>query len=542
MTVMEEDLRICLVRPLMDIERRFCFEIISPTKSHVLQADTEDLYKRWITSLQQGISSALHADISKDDSAQGASGVDADQMKWEDSDNEDDDKKKKRSRPSAKQILLIHGNEKCADCGADDPEWASINFGITLCIACSGIHRSLGVHISKVRSIKLDAFEPEILKVMAEIGNDVSNKIYEANVAEVIAKRATPDCPSDIRENWIKAKYLAKAFINVDALKSYKSKATAKTKEGGNPGGASAGNNSKDVWTVRRLRRRAKLNRSHQSDKESRDKDDKDEDTTETKPTTRIVRDDSDSSILEACGLTVTKTVNVINAEDILFGSTLRKHHLANIELDSDQESTDGEDAALEQGDPIEKLSANMLLFRAARVHNVPVMSQAIALGADRDWINDETKSCAIHQSIVSGSVMACEFLLLNGAKINAADGNGNTPLHLAATHGSTGKNSQLTIFYSIFNVFVSAQVCLLLKHRALHQVPNNQGQTALDIAVKNSDADVVTLLRLAALNEEIRENDMTGVDDETYDDVIKEFTHMVYTHPERLHKKSEPK
>ena len=43
-TVMEEDLRICLVRPLMDTERRFCFEIISPTKSHILQADTEELY------------------------------------------------------------------------------------------------------------------------------------------------------------------------------------------------------------------------------------------------------------------------------------------------------------------------------------------------------------------------------------------------------------------------------------------------------------------------------------------------------------------
>jgi len=42
---MEDDLRICMVRPLMDIERRFCFEVISPTKSHILQADTEELYQ-----------------------------------------------------------------------------------------------------------------------------------------------------------------------------------------------------------------------------------------------------------------------------------------------------------------------------------------------------------------------------------------------------------------------------------------------------------------------------------------------------------------
>ena len=67
-------------------------------------------------------------------------------------------------------------------------------------------------------------------------------------------------------------------------------------------------------------------------------------------------------------------------------------------------------------------------------------MSQALALGADRDWHSGS--SAVIHQSILSGSVMACEYLLLNGAKINSADENGNTPLHLAASGGSTGQVS----------------------------------------------------------------------------------------------------
>ena len=62
----------------------------------------------------------------------------------------------------------------------------------------------------------------------------------------------------------------------------------------------------------------------------------------------------------------------------------------------------------------------------------------------------------------------------------------------------------------------------------------NNAGREPLDIAVTNSDADIVTLLRLAALNEEIRENDFTG-DDDTFNDVVQEFSQMVYTHPERL-------
>ena len=87
-----------------------------------------------------------------------------------------------------------------------------------MCINCCGIHRGLGVGVSKVRSIKLDTFEPEILKVMAELGNEIAKKIYEARVAEIIAKRATPNCDKETREKWIKAKYLLKAFINPNAL------------------------------------------------------------------------------------------------------------------------------------------------------------------------------------------------------------------------------------------------------------------------------------------------------------------------------------
>lgn len=60
-------------------------------------------------------------------------------------------------------------------------------------LGCSGVHRSLGVHYSKVRSLTLDDLEPEILKVLTEVGNSVVNEIYEYNVPNSFT-RATAKC------------------------------------------------------------------------------------------------------------------------------------------------------------------------------------------------------------------------------------------------------------------------------------------------------------------------------------------------------------
>ena len=62
-------------------------------------------------------------------------------------------------------VSQIAGNALCADCGAPRPTWCSINLGITLCIECSGIHRSMGVHVSKVRSLTLDKMTAGISQV-----------------------------------------------------------------------------------------------------------------------------------------------------------------------------------------------------------------------------------------------------------------------------------------------------------------------------------------------------------------------------------------
>ena len=70
------------------------------------------------------------------------------------------------------------------DCKAPNPEWASINLGIMVCLECSGLHRQMGTHISKVRSLKLDAkcWVGALLAHMCSIGNTAFNAVWEANL------------------------------------------------------------------------------------------------------------------------------------------------------------------------------------------------------------------------------------------------------------------------------------------------------------------------------------------------------------------------
>ncbi|XP_061588469.1 arf-GAP with GTPase, ANK repeat and PH domain-containing protein 3 isoform X2 [Cololabis saira] len=108
-------------------------------------------------------------------------------------------------------IRNVRGNSFCVDCDAPNPDWASLNLGALMCIECSGIHRNLGTHLSRVRSLDLDDWPVELSMVMTAIGNAMANSVWEGAL-EGYTKPGS-DSTREEKERWIRAKYEQKLFL-----------------------------------------------------------------------------------------------------------------------------------------------------------------------------------------------------------------------------------------------------------------------------------------------------------------------------------------
>ncbi|XP_061524826.1 arf-GAP with coiled-coil, ANK repeat and PH domain-containing protein 1 isoform X2 [Phycodurus eques] len=368
-TVVVEDLRLCTVKPNGENERRFCFEVVSPSKSCLLQADSERQQRAWISAVQSSIASAFqerrdvqHSPRQRCNSASAGGPVAA---------------QENECLKALEEVQAVAGNRECCDCGAPSPDWASINLGITLCIVCSGIHRSLGVHFSKVRSLTLDSWEPELVKLMCELGNGVINGIYEARMDEITLKKPLASSPRGDKEAWIRSKYVEKKFIQ-------KLPETARKPSQNRPG--------------------AKRNRAATQERD-----------TQRPP----LKPKPSRSTLPRSG----------NAEPEATGpSEVQKDNAgSHIDVNGEEEDLSG-------------LHPGALLYRSAALQNFPVMADALAHGAAVNWVNAAEEACTpLIRAVSANALAACEFLLQNGADVNQADRNGRGPLHHATILGHTG-------------------------------------------------------------------------------------------------------
>ena len=252
------------IKPGMPDEEKnkvpFSFRIVSPEREYALQAEDEIDAKAWMDTLQGVIicllSGSLDADQSETitnevrplrptHSRDVSADISALSLPLPLTDEVHNMEKMTGSEAKASIFGLIgavKGNQSCADCGAPSPDWGSLNLGSLHCIECSGFHRKLGVHISKIRSLNLDTkvWDSAVIEMFQQLGNTKINAVWEAlipadpsegfawsddmarenTMADIsdlqnimaIAKPSPTSCAAE-KERFIIAKYRDKAFV-----------------------------------------------------------------------------------------------------------------------------------------------------------------------------------------------------------------------------------------------------------------------------------------------------------------------------------------
>lgn len=117
------------------------------------------------------------------------------------------------NREAIEALCRQSPNDTCNDCGASGTRWVSVNHGVFVCIRCSGVHRSIGSHVTKVKSTNLDKWTMAEINVMRQIGNARGKQLWESRFPKG-QKPLTGSEPDAVVRSFIVQKYEGKAFAD----------------------------------------------------------------------------------------------------------------------------------------------------------------------------------------------------------------------------------------------------------------------------------------------------------------------------------------
>uniref|UniRef100_A0A4W6FYT5 ArfGAP with SH3 domain, ankyrin repeat and PH domain 2b n=1 Tax=Lates calcarifer TaxID=8187 RepID=A0A4W6FYT5_LATCA len=169
------------------------FDLFSHDRTYHFQAEDEAECQVWVSVLQNSKEEALNKAF-KGDQDEGENNI-----------------VQELTKAIVGEVKRMSGNDGCCDCGAPAPTWLSTNLGVLICIECSGIHREMGVHYSRIQSLDLDVLGTSELLLAKNVGNASFNEIMEADLKTVIKLRLSL-VSRQMRKDYITAKYTEKRF------------------------------------------------------------------------------------------------------------------------------------------------------------------------------------------------------------------------------------------------------------------------------------------------------------------------------------------